>query len=166
MDIVTVGAEAEPILHKKAHPVADIDGGVSEFTQRMIGTMISGQGIGLAAPQVGDDRRIFVCRLEGEDPRVFINPEILETSLEEAEYEEGCLSVPGIYDKVVRPASVKVQAWNEKGKPFTLEAEGLLATVIQHETDHLNGVLFLDHLGDRRRRKILKAYYKRSGHTL
>lgn len=167
MEIVTLGSGAgEKILHNKALPVKDINQEVIEFTQRMVEAMISGRGVGLAAPQVNDPRRIFVIRIEGEEPRVFINPEILETSLEETAYEEGCLSVPGVYDKIMRPAAVKVQAWNEKGKPFTLEAENFLARVIQHEYDHLQGVLFVDHLKDRRRKRVLKAYERLQGHAL
>ncbi len=89
---------------------------------------------------------------------MFINPDILETSLEEETLEEGCLSVPGVYTEIVRPASVRVQAWNEKGRPFTLSADGMLARVIQHELDHLNGVLFVDRLDAKKRKRLLASY--------
>jgi peptide deformylase len=89
---------------------------------------------------------------------VFVNPEILETSLEQGAYEEGCLSIPGVNADVVRPQGVKVQAWNGRARPFSLDAEGLLARVVQHELDHLNGVLFIERLDSKRRERLVKQY--------
>ncbi|MEJ5188891.1 MAG: peptide deformylase, partial [Breznakiellaceae bacterium] len=94
-------------------------------------------------------------------PRVFINPSIIQTSPELTEYEEGCLSIPGLYGEVKRPEAVRIQAWNERGRPFTLDAEGLLARVIQHEYDHLEGVLFIDRLSEPKRKKLLALYDKK-----
>jgi len=109
---------------------------------------------------VGRNERFFVCHLDQMDPLVFINPEIIGTSEELSSYEEGCLSIPGMYGDVKRPAVIQIQAWNQKGRPFKLEADGLLATCIQHELDHLNGVLFIDYLSERKREKLLKKYQK------
>lgn len=148
----------DDILYEKAEPIADIDARVAELAESMIETMHRFQGIGLAGPQVGLLQRIFVVHVEGDKPRVFINPQILRTSVEEVLIEEGCLSIPTIYAKVRRPAIVEVQAFNERGRPFTLEADGLLSRVIQHENDHLNGVLFIDHLADRVRKRVMKQY--------
>ena len=125
--------------------------------------MHAGKGIGLAGPQVGELKRLFVTHVEGDVPRVFINPQIIQTSNEQNVFEEGCLSIPAMYADVERPVAVTVQAWNERGRPFTLDAEDLLARVIQHEFDHLNGILFLDHLDDKKRNRIINLYSRRNG---
>jgi peptide deformylase len=155
LEILTIGNE---ILTKKASPVMEFTDELASFINDMFEAMRIGRGIGLAAPQVGKSDRFFVTSLEQDKPRVFINPEIILTSPEEATYEEGCLSVPGLYARLKRPASVKIQAFNERGRPFTLDAEGLLARVIQHEFDHLNGVLFVDRLPPQVRERALKRY--------
>jgi peptide deformylase len=128
----------------------------------MIDMMKKGKGIGLAGPQIGLLQRIFVTNIDGDVPRVFINPSIIETSQETCKYEEGCLSVPGVWVDVIRPKTVKVQAWNEKGRAFTLEAAGILARVILHECDHLDGVLFIDRLPEEKRTKILDRIAKKA----
>jgi peptide deformylase len=148
----------DEILYQRAEPVADIDAGIADLAESMIETMHRSAGIGLAAPQVGLLKRMFVVHVEGDKPRVFINPQILRTSMEEVDIEEGCLSIPGIYAKVRRPRIVEVQAFNERGRPFTIEADGLLSRVIQHENDHLSGVLFIDHLSERARKRAMKQY--------
>lgn len=158
MEIITLGDET---LTKPATLVADIDKGIADFTAAMLETMMKGNGIGLAASQVGYLKRIFVCHFQGDIPRVFINPEILRTSNDQETFEEGCLSIPGIYADVVRPEEITVQAWDEKGKPFTIDADGLLARVIQHEMDHLRGVLFIDHLNPKKRERVVKQYYRK-----
>lgn len=155
--------EEEAILRKKAEPVKEFTPQLKEYVNEMISFMREMNGVGLAAPQIGDSRRIFVCEAEEGNPMVFINPEILGTSVEENVYEEGCLSVPGIYTKVTRPESITIQAWNERGRPFTIEAGGFLATVVQHEFDHLNGVIFIDHIKERTREKLVKKYNKSMG---
>jgi peptide deformylase len=157
-DIYTIGAE---VLRAPALAISDFDEALRKLVEDMFATMEWGRGIGLAAPQVGLSQRIFVTKLDDDKPRVFINPEIVQTSPELTSYEEGCLSIPGAYAKLDRPGLIKVQAWNERGRPFTLEAEGLLARVIQHELDHLNGVLFTDRLPERMREKVLTQYEKR-----
>jgi peptide deformylase len=157
LDIVTLGDE---VLRQKAAVVGDIDGSIAKLAENMIRTMQEAPGIGLAAPQVGVLKRMFVCQIEGDKPRVFINPEIIGTSEERGVFEEGCLSIPGIYADVLRPDEISIQAWNERGRPFTLNAGGLLARVIQHEYDHLQGVLFLDHLNQKKSERLEKQYYK------
>jgi peptide deformylase len=154
LSIITIG---DPLLAKTSALVPNINADVRRLVEQMFETMGT-RGVGLAAVQVGASVRLFVTRAPRDTHRVFINPDILETSVEEETLEEGCLSVPGVYTDIVRPASVRVQAWNEKGRPFTLSAEGMLARVIQHELDHLNGVLFVDRLGAMKRKRLLASY--------
>jgi peptide deformylase len=154
LDIVTYGNE---ILARKAESVADIDDGIRMLAEGMLEAM-AGKGIGLAGPQVDSALRIFVTSIEGDKPRVFINPEIVLTSQEMVAIEEGCLSLPRLYIDVLRPQSVRVQAWNERGRPFTVEADGLLARVILHEYDHLEGILFIDRLTPGKRDRALSQY--------
>jgi peptide deformylase len=158
LDIVTYGNE---ILIKKAESVKDIDDTIRKLGADMLETL-AGKGVGLAAPQVGLPLRVFVTDVEGDKHRVFINPEILLTSQEQVSFEEGCLSLPQLYIDVVRPETIKVQAWNEKGRPFTLEVGGFLARVIQHEYDHLDGILFIDRLKPFKRDRALRQYEKLS----
>ena len=170
MQIYTLGDEK---LHMKAIPVEGVDRREEGNLNKTIGATVKemftllqdGKGVGLAGPQIGLGERIFVTNVSGDTQRVFINPSIIETSQETAKYEEGCLSIPGIWADVIRPKTVKVQAWNEKGRPFTLEAGGLLARVILHEYDHLEGVLFIDRLSELKRKRILEkiAKQKRAG---
>lgn len=150
----------DDVLVTKASPVKEIDEETKDLAEQMIEAVQHYEGIGLAAPQVNVLKRMFIVYLRDDKPRVFINPEILGTSMEENVIEEGCLSIPGIYADVKRPAAITVQAFNEKGKPFSLDAEGMLARVIQHEHDHLNGVLFTDHLSDGKRQRLMKKYKK------
>lgn len=157
-DIYTIGAE---VLREKAKPIEKFDAELAATIERMFETMKWGKGVGLAAPQVGLHDRLFVMQIDGDKPRVFINPEIVLTSPELSEFEEGCLSIPGAYAELERPAAIRVQAWNERGRPFNLEAEGFLARVIQHELDHLDGVLFTDRLPERVRDKVLRQYERR-----
>jgi peptide deformylase len=159
MDILTLGNE---LLRKKADSVEKIDSELVKISQQMIASIHDGKGIGLAGPQIGLMKRIFVVHIDGDIPRVFINPSIIETSQETMKYEEGCLSLPGIWADVVRPKTVKIQAWNERGRPFTLEAEGVLARVILHENDHLDGVLFIDRLSEPKRNRILAKLDKQA----
>lgn len=158
LDIVTYGNE---ILAKKAEPVPEIDDEVRRIAKEMLETL-AGRGVGLAAPQVGLPLRIFVTDIEGDKHRVFINPEIVLTSQEQVAIEEGCLSLPKLYLDVTRPEMIKIQAWNEKGRPFTVETGGFLARVIQHEYDHLEGILFIDRLNQFKRDRALRQYAKLS----
>jgi peptide deformylase len=130
----------------------------------MFETMYEAPGIGLAAIQVGEAKRVITMDLakkeEPKNPQVFINPEILWASEDKAIYEEGCLSIPEYYSDVERPAQVRVKYLDLEGKPRELEASGLLATCLQHEIDHLNGVLFIDHLSKLKRDRVLKKFSK------
>jgi peptide deformylase len=157
-DIYTIGAE---VLRQQAAPIEDFSPELASTVEAMFATMKWGKGIGLAGPQVGLAKRLFVVQIDEGKPLVFINPEIVATSPELSEYEEGCLSIPGAYAELSRPALLRVQAYNERGRRFNLEADGLLARVIQHELDHLNGILFTDRLPERMRDKVLKQYEKR-----
>jgi peptide deformylase len=155
MDIVKYPHDA---LRLEAAALKDIDGRVVEVAEEMLASMQEADGIGLAAPQVDLPWRLFVVHVKNDKPRIFINPEIIQTSMETTVYEEGCLSIPGVYADVERASQVQVQAYNERGRPFSLTADGMLGRVIQHEYDHLKGVLFFDHLRKRRREKLLKEY--------
>ena len=159
MEILTLGNE---VLKQKALPVKKIGPEYTKIAEELILALHEGKGIGLAGPQVGIPERIFAVHVDGDVPRIFINPSILETSQETLKYEEGCLSIPGIYTNVIRPRAVKIQAWNEKGRPFTLEADGILARVILHEYDHLDGILFIDRIPEQNRDRILAKIEKAS----
>jgi len=160
MQIITLGDE---LLKQKAEKIEKIDDEIANIARQMLGILKLEKGVGVAGPQVGIMKRIFVTHIENDEERVYINPSILETAHNTVKYEEGCLSVPGIYANVTRPESIKIQAWNEKGRPFTLEAGGLLARVILHEYDHLEGVLFLDHVPEKKREKLVEKYEKAKG---
>lgn len=162
LPIVTYGSE---LLRRTSRVIPDVNN-LGETLQALIDDMFvtldSARGIGLAAVQVGKLVRLFVTHVQGDIPRVFINPEIIETSVVEGPFEEGCLSLPGVEAEVVRPLAIKVRAWDRRGKPFVLPAEGVLARVIQHETDHLNGVFFLDRIEPKRARRALKMYAQKA----
>ena len=145
----------DPRLRKVASPVAAVTPEIQKLVRDLAETMYAAPGIGLAATQVDVHKRVIVMDLsEARDElRVFINPEVLDAA-GEAESEEGCLSVPGYYDKVTRPATVRVRALNQMGERFDLEAEGLLAVCVQHEMDHLMGKVFVDHLSPLKRARL------------
>ena len=161
-EIITV---PHPMLKQVSTPVEVVDDGLRALMDDMLESMYAAPGIGLAAVQVGVPKRIIVMDLAREDeppqPRHFVNPEITWASEEMAVREEGCLSVPEIYDEVERPARVGLKYLNYQGEVVEEDAEGLLAVCIQHEMDHLNGVLFIDHLSrlkrDRAIAKVKKA---------
>ena len=157
MQILTLENES---LRQKALPVKKIGPEYRKIADDLLDTLHEGEGVGLAGPQVGRQERIFAVHVQGDIPRIFINPSILETSQETLKYEEGCLSIPGVYTNVVRPKAVKIQAWNEKGRPFTLEASGILARVILHEYDHLEGILFIDRIPEHKKNRILAKFKK------
>ena len=139
-------------LRTPANRIVKVDDSIRKLAKDMLITMYSAKGIGLAAPQVGIQKRILVIDLNFEDPEsppnVFINPEIISSSASLDTYEEGCLSIPGVYLNVVRPSSIKLSFRDEMGRPKKMNAEGLMARCIQHEIDHLNGVLFVDKVTD------------------
>jgi len=159
LHVLTMGNE---LLRQKAQKIKIFDEELINLTKQMFEILKTDKGVGVAGPQLGIMKRIFVIHVEGDAERVFINPSILETSIKTIKLEEGCLSIPGIYSQVVRPETIKIQAWNEKGKPFTLEASGIVARVIMHEYDHLEGVLFLDHIPESKRKKLIEKYEKAS----
>ena len=152
----------DPRLRTTAEAVAQVDDDVRRTIADMLETMYAANGIGLAATQVNIHRQIIVIDLSEErvSPLVFINPSITVIDEEQHEYDEGCLSVPGFYETVVRPKKVRVDALNEKGEAFSLEPEGLLAVCIQHEMDHLNGKLFVDYISPMKRNRIRKKLEK------
>lgn len=151
MKVVKLG---DPILRQKANPLTEVTDETRALIREMFETMEEEDGVGLAAPQIGLGVRLFVVKADDGVERAFINPQIIETSTETSVYEEGCLSVPKNYEDVVRPARIVVQALNERGRRFTLEADGFLARVIQHENDHLDGVLFIDRIAPDKRARI------------
>jgi peptide deformylase len=156
--IITYG---NSLLRKKSEQVVKVDADLQALIKDMFETLAREKGVGLAAVQVGHLLRVFITNATKDKPRVFINPEIIETSIEEDLYEEGCLSIPGINSDVTRPFGVKVQAFNEKERPFTLTCDDLLARVIQHEYDHLNGVLFIDRLDTGLKQELITVYTSR-----
>lgn len=161
LDIYTLDDE---VLREETKKVISFDSSLRMLIDAMFDTLIEADGVGLAAPQVGVSKKFFVVDLRrGDDSKyVFINPEIIETSIEEGPYEEGCLSIPGFYREVIRPLRVRVQAQDVNGKYFTIDADGLLARVIQHENDHLNKTLFIDHLTPEEKEKVEKAFRKKN----
>ncbi|MER8581586.1 peptide deformylase [Mesorhizobium sp. M1423] len=154
----------DPVLRQVSKPVERVDGDLRKLAGDMLDTMYDAPGIGLAAIQVGEPLRLLVIDLAKEDetpaPHVFINPEILDSSDQRSVYEEGCLSIPDYYAEVERPAAVRVKYLDRDGKLQELEAEGLMATCLQHEIDHLNGVLFIDHISKLKRDMVVKKFKK------
>jgi peptide deformylase len=155
----------DPILRQKSAPVESVNGDVRRFADKMLAAMYEAPGIGLAAIQVGEARRIITIDVARDDepksPIVLINPEILWRSEEErATYEEGCLSIPDYYAEVERPAKVRVRYVDLDGKLQERDADSLLATCIQHEVDHLNGVLFIDYLSKLKRDLVVRKFTK------
>jgi len=154
----------DPLLRQVSKPVERVDGDLRKFADDMLETMYDAPGIGLAAIQVGEPRRLLVIDLakEGEppEPHVFINPEILESSDQRSVYEEGCLSIPDYYAEVERPAAVRVKYLDRDGTLQEMQAEGLMATCLQHEIDHLNGVLFIDHISKLKRDMVVRKFKK------
>jgi peptide deformylase len=152
----------DPRLRTRAAPVAAVDDSIRALIDDMLETMYAAPGIGLAATQVNVHKRVLVADVsqEQDQPLAFVNPEIIERE-GKTEAEEGCLSVPGIFDKLnTRAARIRVRALGRDGKPFELDAEGLLAVCIQHEMDHLEGKLFVDYLSELKRSRIRKKLDK------
>jgi peptide deformylase len=151
-------------LRLKSEPVKDIDKPLRALVDDMFETMYAAPGIGLAAIQIGVPQRVVTMDLAKKDdpknPQVFINPEVTWKSDELATYEEGCLSIPEYYEEVARPIAVKVKYLDLDGKVQEIAAEGLLATCLQHETDHTNGVLFIDYISKLKRDMVMKRFKK------
>jgi peptide deformylase len=156
MTIRTILRYPDVRLAQRALPIELVDDEVRQLIDDMAETMYHAPGIGLAATQIDVHRRVIVIDLsESRDQlQVFINPELLASSSELGSYEEGCLSVPGVFEEVERPARIAVRALDRHGQPFTLEAEGLLAVCLQHEIDHLDGKVFVQHLSRLKQSRI------------
>jgi peptide deformylase len=154
----------DPILRTNSAPVTRFDAALKRFADDMLETMYKAPGIGLAAIQVGEPVRMLVIDLakkdEPKDPHIFVNPEILAYGDTPSVYEEGCLSIPDYYADVERPASVTVRYQDETGAEKRIEADGLMATCLQHEIDHLNGVLFVDHISRLKREIVMRKFRK------
>ncbi|MGB7479945.1 MAG: peptide deformylase [Burkholderiaceae bacterium] len=156
MSLLTILRYPDPRLHKVAKPVRVFDARLKQLAADMAETMYEAPGVGLAASQVDVHEQLIVIDISDtrDELRVFVNPEIVWASEEKQVYDEGCLSVPGIYDGVERHARVKVRALDVDGQPFELEADGLLAVCIQHEMDHLKGKVFVEYLSPLKRNRI------------
>lgn len=151
-------------LRLNSEPIKRVDAGIRKLVDDLFETMYDAPGIGLAAIQIGVAKRVVTMDLSKKDeqhePQVFINPQITWASSETAKYEEGCLSIPEFYEEVERPAKVKVKYLDIDGKEHEIEATGLLATCLQHEIDHTNGVLFIDYISKLKRDRIVKKFAK------
>ena len=154
----------DPVLRRPSEDVERVDDTLDRLVGDMLDTMYDAPGIGLAGIQVGVARRVLVVDVSRDEderhPQVFINPEIVASSDVRATYEEGCLSIPDYYAEVERPATVTVRHLDREGRERVTEAEGLLATCLQHEVDHLNGVLFIDYISKLKRDMVIKKFTK------
>ncbi len=178
MSILPILIIPDPVLRRKAEPVAVVDDEVRRLLDDMLETMYDAPGIGLAAPQVGVLKRLVVLDVahresaneNGEeaaqdvppDPMFLVNPEIVWSSEETKTYDEGCLSIPDYYGEVERPARVRVAYLDRDGQPREVEADGVLAVCLQHEIDHLDGVMFIDHLSKLKRDLVTKKFIKQA----
>lgn len=164
MALLSILRYPDPRLHTVAQPVSEVDAVVRRLVDDMLDTMYEAEGVGLAATQVNVHRRVVVIDTsEGRDqPKVLINPELIAVSEEMAVAEEGCLSVPTIYDEVMRHARVTVRALGRDGQPYEFEADGLTAVCVQHEMDHLLGKVFVEYLSPLKRERIRTKMLKKS----
>lgn len=165
MSVLQIYVAPHPVLKKVANPVPTVTDDLRQLMDDMLETMYATNGIGLAAPQVGESVRVVVMDIDQTDeekgtPRFFVNPEITWTSEETSVYKEGCLSVPDQYADIERPAQVRLSYLDYDGTRKEIEADGLLATCIQHEIDHLNGILFVDHLSTLKRDMLMRKLKK------
>lgn len=164
MTIIPIVIAPDPVLKKTTVPIAEVNDEIRTLMDDMIDSMHAANGIGLAAPQVGDNRSVIVMDVSDKDdepaPIRMANPEIIDVSDEDNSYEEGCLSLPEHYAEVVRPDWVKIRYLDENNETQELHADGLMATCIQHEIDHLNGILFVDHISSLKRNMILRKLTK------
>ncbi|WP_370931535.1 peptide deformylase [Bartonella sp. DGB1] len=153
----------DPILKRISTPVEKVDQQILTLADDMLHTMYSAQGIGLAAVQIGVLQRVIVVDIgdnQNPDPRIFINPTVIHSSDTRSIYNEGCLSIPNVTAEVERPAQIKLSYINTKGQKVECDVDGLLATCIQHEIDHLDGLLFVDHLSKMKKNMVIKRFNK------
>ena len=164
MALIKILTEPNKILRQQSLPVEKVDGELQKLIDDMLETMYAAPGIGLAAIQVGVPKRIIVLDIASKDepknPMCFINPEIIEKSETNSTYEEGCLSVPGQFAEIDRPSKCYLKYLDYYGQPKEIKAEGMLATCIQHEMDHLEGILFIDYLSKLKKSMIVKKLSK------
>jgi len=165
MALLEIRILGDPVLRVKAKEVVEFDGEIQTLAKDMLETMYRASGIGLAGPQVGTSKRIIVLDLGEADeedfgPVAVVNPRIVEASREKDRAPEGCLSIPGMEEVVERPSFVTVEGYTPQGEPLTIEAEGLFSRALQHEIDHLDGVLFIDRLSPLKRRMAMKKWQK------
>jgi len=164
MSVKKILTEPDPFLRKKSEPVDKVDDSIRQIMDDMLETMYDAPGIGLAAIQIGIPKRIIVLDISKDskkkEPMYFVNPEKIFASDDQSTYEEGCLSVPGQFAEIDRPDKCHIKYLDYNGNPKELKAEGLLATCIQHEMDHLEGILFIDHLSKLKRSMITKKLSK------
>jgi len=169
MALLPIIIAPDPRLKIKTKPVERVDAACRQLMDDMLESMYAADGIGLAAPQVGDDRSVIVvdCARAEEDPAPIkmANPEIIEVSDEDRHHEEGCLSLPEHFAEVVRPESIRVRYIDENNELREMDADGILATCIQHEMDHLEGILFVDHISSLKRNMILRKLKKTKKQT-
>ena len=168
MAVLEILHHPDPRLRNVAAPVEAVDGSVRELADDMLETMYAARGIGLAAIQVGIARRVIVVDVSPErnSPLALVNPRVAELHGEEAEFEEGCLSVPGVYETVSRPTRVRIEGWDRDGKSVSIDADGTLAACLQHEIDHLDGRLFVDYLSRLKQHRIRKRAIKQQREAL
>ena len=168
MAVLDILHHPDPRLRNVAVPVEAVNDEVRQLADDLLETMYSARGIGLAAVQVGVARRVVVADVsrERDAPLALINPRVAAVRAEEAEFEEGCLSVPGVYETVSRPARVRIEAWDRDGNAVSMEAEGTLAACLQHEIDHLDGRLFVDYLSRLKQQRIRKRALKQRREAL
>ena len=168
MAVLGILHHPDPRLRNVAAPVEVVDDEVRQLADDLLETMYSARGIGLAAVQVGIARRVIVVDVSPERnaPLALVNPRVADAHEEEAEFEEGCLSVPGVYETVTRPARVRVEAWDRDGNAVSMEVEGTLAACLQHEIDHLDGRLFVDYLSRLKQQRIRKRALKQQREAL
>jgi len=169
MAILEIKKYGDPVLREKAHPITEVTEDLKKLSQDMIETMYDANGIGLAANQVGILQRIFVVDTndpKSPDPKVYLNPEIQESSVEDESYNEGCLSIPDLEGDVYRPLKIKARWMGLDGKTYEQTLDDMNARVFQHELDHLDGVLFIDHMTDSNRQKLLGKLNKLKRDTM
>jgi len=157
---IEIRTYGDSVLRRTADQITEIDSETKQIAEKMVEAMLRANGIGIAAPQIGVSKRIIVLDLDGKF-HVLINPEIIETSQESEEILEGCLSIPGVDADITRKLRTHLRGVTLDEKTIDIEGEGLMARAIQHEIDHLNGVLFIDYLSPARRRSLLKEYRRK-----
>ena len=161
MAVLPLHLLGSPVLRERSREVPAVDDEVRAFVDAMFETMDANKGVGLAANQVGLATRVCVVETDEQHSYALVNPVIVERDTAMVKDEEGCLSIPEIFAEVTRPVQVTLEALDRDGKPYTLEADGLLARAIQHEIDHLDGILFLDRVGPFKRRFLLRDWEKK-----